>query len=60
MNNYRDLLNVHAGAERLKEIRESINKGLVLGSERFTLPISIDPSACHGKKIGKTKTEKYW
>ncbi|WP_156100050.1 hypothetical protein [Nitrosococcus oceani] len=39
MNNYRDLLNVRAGAELLKEIKKSINKELVFGSERFTLSI---------------------
>jgi putative transposase len=34
--NYRDLFKTHVGTELLKEIRESINKGLALGNERFT------------------------
>ena len=39
LRNYRDLFKAHVGTELLKEIRESINKGLALGSERFTLQI---------------------
>ncbi len=36
LSNYRDLFKAHVGPDRLKEIRETINKGLALGNERFT------------------------
>jgi len=39
LSNYRELFKAHAGIELLKEIRESINKRLVLGNERFTIQI---------------------
>lgn len=39
LSNYRDLFKAHVGTELLKEIRESINKGLALGSEQFTSQI---------------------
>ena len=39
LSNYRDLFKADAGSEHLKEIRESINKGLALGNKRFTLQI---------------------
>ena len=39
LSNYRDLFEAHVGPDRLKEIRETINKGLALGNERFTSQI---------------------
>ena len=39
LENYRALFKAHVNAELLKEIRESVNKGLPLGSERFTAQI---------------------
>ncbi len=36
LSNYRDFFKAHVGPDRLKEIRETINKGLALGNERFT------------------------
>ncbi len=37
--NYRELFKVHVSVELLKDIRNSINKGLALGDERFALEI---------------------
>jgi putative transposase len=39
LENYRALFKAHVNAELLKEIRMSVNKGLALGSERFTAQI---------------------
>jgi putative transposase len=39
LENYRALFKAHVNAELLKEIRKSVNKGLALGSERFTAQI---------------------
>ena len=39
VENYRALFKAHVNAELLNEIRESTNKGLALGSERFTVQI---------------------
>lgn len=39
LKNYRSLFETHVGTELLKEIRQSINKGLALGSEQFTSQI---------------------
>ena len=39
LRNYRELFKGHVETELLKEIRESINKGLALGDERFALQI---------------------
>ena len=36
---YRQLFKAHVGVELLKEIRDSVNKGLALGNERFTMQI---------------------
>ncbi len=36
---YRELFKAHVGVELLKEIRDSVNKGLALGNERFTTQI---------------------
>ena len=36
LENYRALFKAHVNAELLKEIRESVNRGLALGNERFT------------------------
>jgi len=36
---YRALFKAHVNAELWKEIRGSVNKGLALGSERFTVQI---------------------
>ena len=39
LSNYRDLFKAHIASGRLKEIRQTINKGLALGNERFTSQI---------------------
>jgi len=39
LENYRALFKAHVNAELLKEIRESVNKGLALGGERFAAQI---------------------
>ena len=39
LESFRALFKAHVNAELLKEIRESVNKGLALGSERFTAQI---------------------
>ncbi len=39
LNNYRELFKAPVDSELLREIRESINKGLALGSDRFTSQI---------------------
>ena len=36
---YRELFKPYVGVELLKKIRDSLNKGLALGNERFTLQI---------------------
>ena len=41
LENDRALFKAHVNAELLKEIRESVNKGLALGSERFTAQIEV-------------------
>ena len=39
LESYRALFKAHLSAELLKEIRESANKGLALGNERFKAKI---------------------
>lgn len=39
LENYRALFKAHVSAELLKEIRDSVNKGLALGSDRFKAQI---------------------
>ena len=39
LENYRALFKARVNAELLKEIRESVNRGLALGSEHFTAQI---------------------
>ena len=39
LHNYRELFKAHVGVKLLKEIRDSINKGLALGDERFASQI---------------------
>lgn len=41
LENYRALFKAHVNAELLKEIRESVNKGLALGGERFAAQIEV-------------------
>jgi len=39
LESYRELFKAHVSVELLKEIRESVNKGLALGNEQFTMQI---------------------
>jgi putative transposase len=39
LRNYRELFKAHVGVNLVKKIRESINKGLALGDERFASQI---------------------
>ena len=51
LENYRELFKTHIDTELLKEIRESVNKGLALGNERFTTEIE----ALTGRRITPRK-----
>ena len=54
LSNYPDLCKARVETDRLKEIRETINKGLALGNERFTSQIeALTQQRGHGKKAGK-------
>ncbi|SMN02721.1 Transposase and inactivated derivatives [uncultured Candidatus Thioglobus sp.] len=52
--NYRALFKVHVGVELLTEIRDSLNKRLALGSERFTTQIE----ALTNRRITPRKAER--
>ena len=56
LENYRALFKVHVSDELLKEIRESVNKGLALGSERFTAQIeALTDRRVTSRKAGRPK-----
>ena len=56
LENYRALFKVHVNAELLKEIRESTNKGLALGNERFTAKIeALTDRRVTRRKAGRPK-----
>jgi len=54
--NYRALFKAHVGVELLTEIRDSLNKGLALGSERFTAQIeALTDSRITPRKAGRPR-----
>lgn len=56
LENYRALFKAHLNAELLKEIRESVNKGLALGSEHFTAQIeALMDKRVTPRKAGRPK-----
>ena len=56
LDNYRQLFKAHVGVELLKEIRDSVNKGLALGNERFTVQIeALTKSRVTPRKAGRPK-----
>ena len=58
LRNYRDLFNAHVETDRLKEIRENINKGLALGNERFTSQIeALTKQRVTARKPGRPRKE---
>jgi len=57
LSNYRELFKAHVGPELLKEIRESINKGLALGNDRFTKQIeALTNKRVTARKPGRPRT----
>ena len=60
LENYRSLFKAQIGTELLKEIRESINKGLALGNEPFTRQIELlSNSRVTPRKAGRPKKEVF-
>jgi putative transposase len=58
LKNYRELFKAHIDTELLKEIRESVNKGLALGNERFTTEIeALTGQRITPKKAGRPKKD---
>ena len=56
LENYRALFKAHVNAELLKEIRQSVNKGLALGSERFAAKIeALTDRRVTPRKAGRPK-----
>ncbi len=56
LENYRALFKAHVDTELLKEIRESINKGLALGSKQFTKQVeALTDQRVTAKKAGRPK-----
>lgn len=56
LENYRQLFKAHVGVELLKEIRDSVNKGLALGNERFVLQIeALTEKRVTPRKAGRPK-----
>ncbi len=56
LENYRELFKAHVGVELLKDIRESVNKGLALGNERFVLQIeALTEKRVTPRKAGRPK-----
>jgi putative transposase len=51
LENYRKLFKAHVGVELLKEIRDSINKGLALGNDKFVMQIE----ALTGRRVSPRK-----
>ena len=49
-------MDAHVNAELLKEIRESVNRGLALGNERFTAQIeALTDGRVTSRKAGRPK-----
>jgi len=58
LDNYRELFKVRVDMELLKEIRESVNKGLALGNEKFTLEIeALTNRRVTPRKAGRPKKD---
>ncbi|MEE9327871.1 MAG: transposase [Cocleimonas sp.] len=58
LDSYRKLFEAHVGVELLKEIRESINKGLALGNEQFTMKIELlTKRRVTARKAGRPKKD---
>jgi len=58
LENYRVLFKTHIGSELLTEIRDSVNKGLALGNEQFTLQIEkMSKRRVTPRKAGRPKKE---
>ena len=58
LESYRQLFKAHVGVELLKEIRDSVNKGLALGNERFVLQIeALTEKRVTPRKAGRPKKE---
>lgn len=56
LENYRQLFKAHVSVELLTEIRDGINKGLALGSERFTMQIeALTARRVTSRKAGRPK-----
>jgi len=56
LENYRQLFKAHVGIKLLKEIRDSVNKGLALGNERFVLQIeALTEKRVTPRKAGRPK-----
>jgi len=56
LSNYRELFKVHVNVELLSDIRNSLNKGLALGSERFTTRIeTLMGKRITARKAGRPK-----
>ena len=54
--NYRELFKVQVGKELLKEIRESTNRGLALGSDTFSAQIEkLTNARVTKKRIGRPR-----
>lgn len=54
--NYRQLFKTHIGVKLLKEIIDSVNKGLALGSDRFVMEIeTLTKRRVRAKKAGRPK-----
>ena len=57
LKSYRQLFKIHVNVELLKEIRESINKGLALGSEQFISQIEVlTGRRVSSRKAGRPKS----
>ena len=58
LENYRALFKAHVGPELLKEIRESVNKGLALGNEHFTAQIeALTDKRVSPRKAGRPRKD---
>lgn len=56
LERYRELFKSHLSDERLKDIRDSINKGLALGNEQFTMKIeTLTKKRVTPRKVGRPR-----
>jgi len=56
LENYRQIFKANIGVDLLKEIRDSVNKGLALGNERFTMQIeALTERRVTARKAGRPK-----